>query len=277
MTFEKLSAKWENDLRSLWKTVFGDEDEYISLFFDNYFNETEAFGAIENEKLIAMLFLLPMKVRAGESSFDAKYIYAVATDPEYRGRGVSTKLLDKTHEYLKREGTDLSILVPASGSLFEFYSKRGFRTDFSIDLIDWNRKQPSDSTADLVRESSLASLKHMRDEYFSKCSLYCEYDEKGLSYREKETLFLGGKVLTFTDNKPLGYAVCIPQKDHVLIKESTFGNDERAFASIADYFKRDKLKIRTSGSKIPFAMSYWYTKQPEAYFEKTPYISLVLD
>ena len=111
MTFEKLSAKWESELRSLWKTVFGDEDEYISLFFDNYFNEAEVMGAIEGSRLVSMLFLLPMKVKTMERSFDAKYIYAVATLPEYRGRGISTKLLDETHKYLKKEGIDLKPLL----------------------------------------------------------------------------------------------------------------------------------------------------------------------
>ena len=107
--------------------------------------------------------------------------------------------------------------------------------------------------------------------------MYCEYDDKALDYREKETTFLGGKVLTFTGENPLGYAVCIPQNDYVLIKEFTFDNDERIFFAISDHFKKDELKIRVRGKEIPFAMSYWYTERPKINFEEPPYISLVLD
>lgn len=277
MTFKKLSAEWKDELRSLWKTVFGDEDEYISLFFDNYFNEAEVMGAIEGSRLVSMLFLLPMKVKTMERSFDAKYIYAVATLPEYRGRGISTKLLDETHKYLKKEGIDLSVLVPASESLFKFYFDRGFKTEFKIDLVSWDRQEPSDIETIPLEETDLSSLKYLRDEYFSKSSLYCEYDEKALAYREKETALIGGKVLTFTVDNLLGYAVCIPLSEYVLIKEFAFAADDRVFASIANYFKKDKLKIRVMGDKIPFAMSYWYTEKPDIKLTEPPYISLVLD
>ena len=94
---------------------------------------------------------------------------------------------------------------------------------------------------------------------------------------DKETTFLGGKVLTFTDKKTLGYAVCIPQNDHVLIKEFACDNDERIFLTIADHFKMDKLMVRVLGEKIPFAMSYWYTDRAKTNIEEPPYISLVLD
>ncbi|MBP1577713.1 MAG: GNAT family N-acetyltransferase, partial [Oscillospiraceae bacterium] len=95
-------------LKSLWKTCFGDEDEYIDLFFKERFKADECLAAFCQEELAGMLFLLPIKAVCGDKSYDARYIYAVCTEPKFRNRSVSTKLLNAAHEYMAENGIAMS-------------------------------------------------------------------------------------------------------------------------------------------------------------------------
>lgn len=274
MNFKKLSPEWNDRLSALWEKTFGDSREYIDLFLENCLPNAEAFGAVEDEKLIAMLFLLPMKVRSGEKSFPASYIYAVATEPEFQNMGISTMLLSEVHEYLRKKKTALSVLVPASEELFHFYSARGFETNFHLDRFIFERS--THDTDVVLSETSLLLEKSTRDAFFSRAELYCEYDESQLSYREKEVLFLGGKILSFSLDKKHGYAVCFPDADRVYVKEFCFEYSEKVLDAIADFFASEKLEVRMMGKTCPFAQSFIYQNDP-LLKSSSGYISLVLD
>lgn len=62
---------------------------------------------------VSMASFLDINVRDGEEWKPAKYVYAVATLPEYRGRGYAGKILKKAEEIFNMP----LVLVPAEKSL----------------------------------------------------------------------------------------------------------------------------------------------------------------
>lgn len=56
------------------------------------------------------------------------YIYAVATDAAFQGRGLCRALMEDTHRHLKAKGYAGAALVPGSPELFSLYKKLGYRS-----------------------------------------------------------------------------------------------------------------------------------------------------
>lgn len=54
------------------------------------------------------------------------YLYAAATLPEYRGRGIMTELISYANNDARQNGASFCALMPASRSLFSYYEKSGY-------------------------------------------------------------------------------------------------------------------------------------------------------
>ena len=75
----------EPGLRELWKRVFGDSDAFLDLFFREIYVPGMAALVEEGGRIVSAAYCVPF----GE----ARYIYAVATAPEHRGRGYFSRLM----------------------------------------------------------------------------------------------------------------------------------------------------------------------------------------
>lgn len=107
-------------IKSLWLNVFaGDDDKTVEYFYKNCVHK-KCLGAFCDDKPVSMLFLVDCCYCEKKGA----YVYAVCTLPEFRGRGISGSLI----EYSKSLGYDFLWLIPASESLFCFYSRFGFET-----------------------------------------------------------------------------------------------------------------------------------------------------
>lgn len=119
----------QRKLKKLWKEAFGDEDAFISCFFETAFSPDRCRYLLEGEQAAAMLYWLDGAYRGQRQA----YVYAVATAEEYRGRGLCRRLMEQTHEALKSEGYAAAMLYPAEEGLRELYRKMGYR-DFGREL-----------------------------------------------------------------------------------------------------------------------------------------------
>lgn len=106
-------------ITDLWKSVFKDSEAEIAFFLDNC-KHKRCLGYFESGSLVSMLFL----VECEYSSLYGKYIYAVCTYPEFRGKGYAGALVN----YAKALDTDFLWLIPANDGLFGYYSALGFQT-----------------------------------------------------------------------------------------------------------------------------------------------------
>lgn len=75
-----------------------------------------------------MLLALPVTVRLGRKEHTGRYLYGVATHPDYRRQGLAAGLLEYTHRWMKESKEQFSILLPESSENRRFYEKSGYRT-----------------------------------------------------------------------------------------------------------------------------------------------------
>lgn len=113
-------------LSALWAVSFGDPEEVAEAFFSRLREEITVFT---NDGVTAMATAMPVSYRGRR----AAYLYAVATAPEMRGRGLCRQLLAEGEAFLRNRGVSYALLAPASPSLFSFYGGLGYETVFFSD------------------------------------------------------------------------------------------------------------------------------------------------
>ena len=112
----------QREMRQMWHEIFGDEIHEIDAFLIKH---SDAIPLIhkENNRVVSMLYVVPLEMWGKRVA----YIYAVATDPEYRGRGIASKLLAEALQIAEKSGKyDLAALIPSSTESKRLYERLGF-------------------------------------------------------------------------------------------------------------------------------------------------------
>ena len=80
--------------RELWRLAFGDEGAYVDNFYRTYYRPERMLLLEEDGEVQAMTAWFDTTFVAPERGrYRAAYLYAVATYPEARGRGLAGQLL----------------------------------------------------------------------------------------------------------------------------------------------------------------------------------------
>lgn len=111
----------------IWQTCFGDEEAYIRFYLEHRMTEDNMLVIYEDGRAVSMASFLPVTYNCGGEYLPARYVYAVATLPEYRNRGFASEILRFARDYYD----EMLILAPAEESLILYYEKMGFVRAFA--------------------------------------------------------------------------------------------------------------------------------------------------
>jgi hypothetical protein len=189
----------------IWRECFGDEREYIEMYLDNRF-ETENMMVIHEEgRPVSMASFLPVEMTVDGERVSARYVYAVATLPQYRKKGYAAEIL----KYASQKYSEPLILQPENDSLEVYYRKLGFvkyfmespcwiyettKVDITAASNDAGCELPSLLGGFNVSKITPSKYKEIRDRYFEGEG-YVRWDEKALGYAIMENEFCGGRTL----------------------------------------------------------------------------------
>ncbi|MEG1579755.1 MAG: GNAT family N-acetyltransferase [Bacteroidaceae bacterium] len=125
----------KQSVRKLWEMCFDDPKEFVDLFFDEIYGDEQNVSIEKDGEIICSAQCIPDRMHFSKYYMSIGYIYGVCTHPDHRGKGLATKLLETANSKLRYEGRYLSIVVPESEHLFDYYASRGFATCFYQNLI----------------------------------------------------------------------------------------------------------------------------------------------
>ena len=122
---------------AIWRACFEDDEGYFRFFWENGFPLCRGLLWEEDGQAVSMLFLLPgalgnpNALGFSKTLLPAWYVYAVATLPEFRGRGYAGELTRYAAALAKGEGLSALCLRPADEGLYGYYAKLGFVKAFA--------------------------------------------------------------------------------------------------------------------------------------------------
>lgn len=190
-------------ITEIWRQGFGDSPKEIGDFFDAFYGRVRVALWEENGGIAGQLCLLPVNLtmRGGES-LPLYYIYAVATAPESRGRGVCTRLLADTAKWLREENA-AAVLVPADEMLEAFYERQSFVRLFAEEVLSIGETVLEETISKpLLEPVGAAEYRQLRKDGFLGEN-YVEVPDEYLSYALRLHAAAGGICarLTFCGRK----------------------------------------------------------------------------
>lgn len=123
-------------LKEIWKKIFKDTDDYISLYFGEKFLPEKTYVSRDNGIITSTLYFSDVNLYHLSKVYKAAYICGIATLPEYRKEGQASGLIRKCLDDLKNRDYDFAFLIPATASLFGFYEKFGFEGFSSLEISE---------------------------------------------------------------------------------------------------------------------------------------------
>ncbi|NMC55658.1 MAG: GNAT family N-acetyltransferase [Eubacteriaceae bacterium] len=274
-----------DSLKQIWRLCFHDDEAYIDFFYANKFKPDQTVLLLENNVISAMLTMLPLSLSSPNfGAFDTRMLYAIATHPDYQGKGLASKLINHCNDLLKEEKVNMSVLVPASKDLFGFYYKLGYIDGFYIRERVLSQEQINDFI-NLIIDCSIKPIE--ADEYnflrnnILKNRANIEYTDDDIAYQKKLSNTASADIFEIIIENTVGCAVIERlSEDKIFIKEILLDEIylKSALIYVADKFPAAHYIIRTpadmgasiGGNLRPFAVyKPLYSKD-----DKTPNLAM---
>ena len=220
-------------LRQLWKIAFGDTDDFLDSFFTTAFSPDRCRCILEEDRPAAVLYWFDCSVEEKKIG----YIYAVATHPDFRGRGFCRRLMEDTHALLTARGYAGAVLVPQKESLRKMYAGMGYRDCGGLDTITCSAGE----TPVFIRAIGGAEFAALRRQLLPECSVI----------QEKENLiFLSQQLQFYTGN---GFLLAAYAEKEMLHGIELLG-DASVAPGIVKALNCTGGSFRIPGTAHPFAM-----------------------
>lgn len=142
MTITKPSASDRPRLERIYNICFPGEEEYCRFFFDKVWKPENTLIAKEKGVIAAMGHFLDVPMEFDGSRLEGSYLYAAATMPEYRGKGIMSRIIKEGNEAAAAEGKDISLLITENDSLFDFYSRLSYKPVFGFSKVACSPEPP---------------------------------------------------------------------------------------------------------------------------------------
>ncbi|MDR2498448.1 MAG: GNAT family N-acetyltransferase [Tannerellaceae bacterium] len=136
-----MQSKKEKQIKDLWRAAFGDNENFIRMYFKHVYKAKYALTLEHEGQLVSSLMLLPYKLNYYGRELLMGYIAGACTLEGQRGKGWMTRLMHKTFEQMRRRGMYVATLIPASPSLFDFYERYGFSRAFEYSPCVYARQE----------------------------------------------------------------------------------------------------------------------------------------
>ena len=150
------SPKEMEKVRTLWENCFHDPQRYMDFYFKWKTIDNTIFGIYDDEELISMVQLNPYRVSILNHEFSSYYIVGVATNADYRKRGLMRRLLTQGMNYMYQEEVPFAYLMPAKEEIYLPFDFRivTYQDRMSIPLkqVIQNAKEPIVKAASLSRD-----------------------------------------------------------------------------------------------------------------------------
>jgi len=235
-------------LIELWRLCFDDTEDFIQLFFNRIYKEENALVIEVDGEIVSALHMIPYTMSFCNSELTVSYIAGACTHPDYREKGYMGELLEEAFHVMRQRDFDLTALIPANPSLFEYYRRHGYTEIFDYTLIEEEFPEilvpNEDIELHIIDEESIETAYSYFDHKLKEracCILHTKEDfiTSIIEFRQDE-----GEVVLAINKRgiPVGIAFLYPSIDHVYIKEFIYDNEDVCKIILQEVMLRHRMK-----------------------------------
>ncbi len=213
----------KEELKSLWREVFDEDEFYLEYKFDKNFKPCQSVVVVD-KKIIGAAHYDTLSINGKKVA----YINGVSIKREHRGKNISLRMMDYLHNHLLNEGFAYCFLKPAINN---YYEKFGYKTVISAAKSNLTYKE--------VPSYSVTNYGYIEifEEMCKKHSIFLPRSEKRFEKIKKLYNNYDGGIICFEREKELlGYALYAKEDEKIVIEESVFLNDN-GFDIMGNYFE----------------------------------------
>ena len=215
----------------VWQSGFDDDAEDVAEFLAGTSGFCDRLVWREDEKIVAEMNIIHCNLSVEGEKESAAYFYALATLPEYRGRGIMSSMIRFALDKFAADGVSYAMIVPAEESLVSYYQRFGFEAVCGAKIADI----PSESIFDFPVETAKLTpdrLKELRDNRRGNNAVFSvEYIEFAIRYCEMTAVEFDG-----------GYAIFEQGDNHVRIIEFD-GEVNRMLSAVKGICKSEIYRV----------------------------------
>ncbi|MDR1117427.1 MAG: GNAT family N-acetyltransferase [Oscillospiraceae bacterium] len=234
MLFRSAREADRGSIARLWSECFPGDEKFCGLFLERIFSGENTVLAEEDGEAVSMTHFILQELDYLGQRVPCGYIFGVGTAASFRGRGIAGGCMRETLRLLRSRGAVLALVVPASGSLFDYYARFDFSPEFFIAKKKIFRKDfPTGGAvcgAGLGREHipSMDRLLQDTQKFRIHLNRSPEHWENAVCTAE----LFGGGILTLAEGKELkGYGIYEFCGGELTVNE-LFAEDEASYNSL---------------------------------------------
>lgn len=161
----------KSKMMDLWMKTFQDSKDYVSLVFDNYYNPAFVRTEFEGERLVAAMMGVEYYFKFQEHKIRGLYLCGLATHPDFRGKGLMTRMMSDIEDAARKEGFAFTFLIPADKGLREFYRDRGYYEGIYNVRLSYTSIHDFEKEYFALLDNGQQKIADIRKRYFKTLSL----------------------------------------------------------------------------------------------------------
>lgn len=160
-------------MMQLWKDTFHDSEAYMSLVFNNYYDPELVEYEESGGDIVAGLLGIPYEFGNAEHRVRALYLCGLATKPQFRSRGIMTRLLARINEKAREAGYVFTFLIPADEGLRKYYHDREYVNAFYRVVDNYTSLHDFDHEYESILLEQKEKVAQLKKRYFDslKCGI----------------------------------------------------------------------------------------------------------
>lgn len=123
----------KEEIKRIWTECFNDSKEFVEMFFNRVYRESDALTLEKGGKIVSNLLLQPYSMLFQGAEVTTGYIYGAATRRAARGNGYMSELMVTALNTALERGYMTCSLIPAHDWLYFYYDRFDFSTVYYYD------------------------------------------------------------------------------------------------------------------------------------------------
>lgn len=232
------------ELKDLYLSCFDEDEQAADIIFSHILSTAFAYSARVDGELAAALYLLPCSLSDGGKTVKAHYLMGAGTLEKFRGRGLMSGLIKYALKDAERRGDLYSVLEPATPSLYDFYSRFGYRHAYQSGVFDFYPENNNNSNRNfhLLTKNSFDTWAELRFNICMSIRGSVQWSVPHLIYSSEVSAVYGGGAL----GCDFGYAVFIKDEQGFRVGELMCAPErlDEFLTALAHNLGADKLRVR---------------------------------